>query len=123
MYLSAVDRRGENTVTDPVVTTEPTADVPEPVRKAGWVWGTLATFIATTLGVLVAVGKVSQAEADSLNYGINEVGNYLPGLVGAIVGIVGIVSGIVSHVATSEVGRRSVKPVPEARLNRHESGL
>ena len=101
-------------MTDPVVTPTPTEPTPEPVIRAAAIWGTLATGIVTVLGILVALGKVSDEQASQINQGLDYVTANLPLVVGSIVGLVSIVSGLASSAATAAVARRKVTPVRKA---------
>lgn len=99
-------------MTDP---NQATASTPEPVLKAAAVWGSLATFIITALGVLVAVGALSTDQADAIGGVITYVGaNFVP-VASAVVGVTSLISGVAASFATAAAGRRKVTPVPAAK--------
>jgi hypothetical protein len=98
-------------VTDPLT---PKASTPEPVLKAAAVWGTLATFAVSALGVLVAVGALSTEQSEGLYGVVNYVSvNFVP-VASAVVGVTSLISGVAGSFATAAVGRRKVTPVAEA---------
>lgn len=105
-------------MTDPVVSPvpdpEPTQSVPEPVIKAAAVWGTLSAFIVTAVGVLVAVGVLSNEQAAAINDIVGYVSSNIVAVGSVVVGLVGLISGLVSAHATALVARRHVSPVRKA---------
>jgi hypothetical protein len=106
-------------MTEPVVTTEPTASKPEPVVKAAVVWGGVATFAMAVIGVLVSVGKLTDEQAKVLSYSVDYVTNNIPVWGGLLVGLFSVFSGGAAAAATAAVGRRKVTPVREARVHAH----
>jgi len=95
---------------------QPTASTPEPVLKAAALWGSLSALAITTIGVLVAVGALSSAEAEGYYSAIDSVSTNLVPVATAIVGVVGLISGVVSPIVAAVVARRKVTPVAEAPL-------
>lgn len=101
-------------MTVPTEPVEPKASTPEPVVKAAALWGSLSALFITGIGVLVAVGALSTAEADVYYSTIDAVSTNLVPVATSIVGIVGLISGIVSPLVSAFVARRKVTPVAEA---------
>lgn len=89
----------------------PQRSTPEPVLKAAYVWGTIAAFIVSAIGVLTTTGVLSSAEADAINYGVGVVSDNIVPLGIMLVGVTGLVSGIVSHLVTAFASRRKVVPI------------
>lgn len=89
----------------------PQGSTPEPVLKAGYVWGTIAAFIVSAVGVLTTTGVLSTAEAEAINYGVGVVSDNIVPVGIMLVGLTGLVSGIVSHLVTGFAARRKVVPL------------
>lgn len=106
----------ETQMTDPIapVSNEPVAETPEPVLKAAALWGSLAAFLVTAVGVLVAVGVLSSEQAALLNTTVDYISSNLVPVGTVVVGLVGLISGLVSSHATALVARRQVTPVATA---------
>ncbi len=98
------------------MTHTPTASTPEPVIKAAAVWGSLATFVVTALGVLVAVGALSTEQSESISGVVTYVSDNFVPVASAVVGVTSMISGVVASFATAAVGRRQVTPVLEQRM-------
>lgn len=106
-------------MTEPVVTTEPTASTPEPVLKAAAIWGSLATVVVTLLGVATAVGVLSSEQVTAINDVVDYVSANLVPVGTALLGAFTLVSGLAGSFATAAVARRKVTPVREARVHAH----
>ncbi len=89
----------------------PQGSTPEPVLKAAYVWGTIAAFIVSAIGVLTTTGVLSSAEAEALTYGVGVVTDNVVPVGVMLVGVTGLVSGIVSHLVTAFAARRKVVPI------------
>ncbi len=99
------------------MTTPPqTASTPEPVLKAAAVWGSLATLLVTTVGVLVAVGVLTSEQAAALSTVVDYVSSNIVTVGTVVVGLVSLVSGLAGSFATAAVGRRHVSPVPQVTV-------
>lgn len=113
----------ENVMTEPTpvavpVDPEPTAAAPEPVLKAAAIWGTIATFIVTAVGVLVAVGVLSTEQAAVIGQVADYVSVNIVPVGSVIVGLVGIFSGGAAAGVTAAVARRHVSPARVHPLDR-----
>jgi hypothetical protein len=100
----------------PVSETEPTASVPEPVRAAAGLWGTVVGFIGLAVSALTSFGVLTVVQASQINTLTEYISSNLVPVGTALVGLFTLVGALAGAHVTAAVGRRKVQPVPETRL-------
>jgi hypothetical protein len=128
-HLIYMQPRGEKTMTEPTsvtgavpVTDTPTESVPEPVRAAAGLWGTLVGFVGLAVSALTSFGVLSIVQASQINTLTEYVSANLVPVGTALVGLWTLVGALAGSHITAAVGRRKVQPVETAAARRRADG-